>query len=133
MGSCLFSLRYQPMWEAQLKFAAGQPGGAPLRLQLEGYDALRQEGVLPVDAAFLESAVDQLLQRMPTEATEMGKMLEQIIGIYSNDGQWDAATRALTLLRGHELIAPDYHEGMLQQLQSRRQVREAFISQYRGS
>jgi spermidine synthase len=130
-GPRIFCTRYQALWEAQARYVSPL-GSIPLRLHVESYDALRQEGVQPIDREFLDRAVQLVVERMPVDPQGMASGLESILGVFANDGMWDEAAQTLTLMHERGLISPDYHERMQNQLAGRQRAREAFVNSYRG-
>jgi hypothetical protein len=130
-GPRIFCTRYQALWEAQARYVSPL-GSIPLRLHVESYDALRQEGVQPIDREFLDRAVQLVVERMPADPQDMTSGLESILGVFANDGMWDTAGQTLALLHERGLISPDYHKRMQNQLAGRQQAREAFVNSYHG-
>jgi hypothetical protein len=124
IGPRLFCFRYQALWDAWAKYRGT---GQPVRSRVEGYDVLRQEGVLATDAAFLRRAVEAVVEGLAAGSSEMAGTVDLILGIYVKDGMWDEAEWALAALAERGLASPAYLQSRRQQIDASKSARQAYL------
>jgi spermidine synthase len=130
-GPKLFCERFNRLLTAhrELSFSTDQGSVAE---QVQAYDLLRQEGVLAPDPAFLVRVVSHLTERFASDPEGTLSILESTLTVFVKDGLVEQAELALSRLRERGLIAPGYHDRMLNQLRIGRESRDGFVNRFLG-